>query len=116
MAHEPVIAIDIDDTVYDYDGYIFQQWGPLKEGARVGLEKLKSAGLRLMAFTSRCDIEYDALVARLEQDNILQFFDRIQFGKPVCDAYLDDRGIRFTDWINAPTDVKELLVQKGRNI
>lgn len=111
------ICIDVDGTIFDYDQYVFQKWGPLKVGARLALCRFKDLGYRVTLFTSRSDVEYDALVDRLRQEGLLQCVDRIQFGKPNCEVYIDDRAVCYDgSWGEVAHKVDDLIAKKGRNL
>jgi hypothetical protein len=81
------------------------------------LRKMYRKGFRIVLFTSRSDVEYDALVDYLTELDLIQYISRIQFGKPVAEIYIDDRGLRFDkDYNLLETQIEEMLHQLGRNI
>ena len=95
-----VIAVDFDHTLWDTEE------GRPMEGARDAISLLRERGHKIIIhscnspnFIKKClddaDIRYDSI------------WDRM--GKPVADAYLDDKSVRFIDWGQAVGDVLEML-------
>lgn len=114
---KPVLVYDVDNTLFDYQSYVFCKWGPPLEGMPEHLRKMYRKGFRIVLFTSRSDVEYDALVDYLTELDLIQYISRIQFGKPVAEIYIDDRGLRFDkDYNLLETQIEEMLHQLGRNI
>lgn len=102
---EPVtIAVDLDNTIVD------REEQPLP-GAKDALEILKKKGFRIAIYTARFSCvdqsEWQSMYAYVQQllTNLEIPFDEISISKPVCKFYIDDRGIRFTNW----TDVLSTL-------
>jgi hypothetical protein len=100
------ICVDFDGVIADYsDGFQgVDVFGKPIEGASKTLHELHDAGVKIIIFTTRQDTP--ALRAYLEQNNIP--FDEINRnsdqpdhtneGKPIADAYVDDRAVRFVNW------------------
>ena len=98
------IAIDFDGVVHKYskgwqDGEIYDE--PV-EGALRGLLELCMKGYKIVIFTTREDTtsikewihrKYDFYFPNQE---IFEF--EVTNKKPPAIAYIDDRGIRFTNW------------------
>jgi len=102
------IAIDFDGVIHKYskgwqDGEIYDE--PV-EGALEAIIELLEKGYKVSIFTTR---EYTAVVKNWIMDKMDKCkelegkrFDIDNFEvtnkKPIAIAYIDDRGIRFTNW------------------
>ena len=90
------IALDYDGVIHKYskayhDGTIYD--GPI-DGARDAIRLLRKKGYRVAIFTARPNIE--DIHQWLQQHKIV--VDDVSNVKPKAVAYIDDRGIRFTNW------------------
>lgn len=121
------IAIDFDGVIHTYergwaDGSIY---GDFKPGAEVALMELV-ATTPTFIFTTRSAPQVARWIERQSGHNIEAFADRrpwpfrrrfwntkhvllVTNRKLPAVAYLDDRAVRFTDWEQAMTDLKEHL-------
>lgn len=92
------IACDFDHTIVDGDK-------PLP-GAKEALQKLRDMGYKIIIHSCN-DYEW---IQRVLNDNDIPYdeiWDRL--GKPICDAYIDDRGIGFAgDWDSTLTELQGL--------
>jgi hydroxymethylpyrimidine pyrophosphatase-like HAD family hydrolase len=61
------VCIDVDGTLLEYDEYEFRKFGKPKPGARSFLARQKAKGRRVTVFTTRADIEHEALISHLAQ-------------------------------------------------
>ena len=98
------IAIDFDGVIHKYskgwqDGKIYDE--PV-EGALEGLMELYAKGYDVVIFTTR---EEDGSVNRWIAEQYHKYFPnqeifafRVTNKKPPAIIYIDDRGIRFTNW------------------
>ena len=91
-----VLALDFDGVIHKYsggykDGSIYDD--PM-EGAVEGITKLKEAGYELIIYTTRPNIEDIKKWLMKHIGFEIEIADR----KPKAMAYIDDRGIRFTNW------------------
>ena len=90
------IAIDFDGVIHKYskgwkDGAIYDE--PV-DGAKEAIEELMDKGYRVVIFTTRRNmLEIGDWLTEFNFPNIAVTND-----KPVAIAYIDDRGIRFTNW------------------
>lgn len=120
MSGVPVIAVDFDGTLVDYDetGAAF----PVP-GAREAMEALRSQGAYLVIHTCRTTIARQK--RRLDQE--LNFiaetldafgipFDEIYPGdKMVADVYIDDRAISYSGtWVGSVKDTFSYLARTRR--
>lgn len=90
------IAIDFDGVIHSYEngwqgGKIY---GSPNKNCREVITKLKSRGFRLVVLTARTDL--DEVSEWLKHHEII--VDDVTNIKPPAIAYIDDRGIRFTNW------------------
>jgi len=112
------ICVDLDGVIHQYnqgfgDG---QLYGDMVEGAGPALAKLVKEGYTIVIQTTRLnsrwykdDAHYnqamDKIVDWLADHNLLRgsHWHEITGQKPPAIAYIDDRGIRFTNW----TDIRK---------
>jgi hypothetical protein len=96
----PTVAIDLDDTLVEYDGWHgYQHIGPLRPGARKALQRFKNAGWIIVLHTTRADISRiwewidDAVPGLIDHvnSNPASIQMRCNPGKPIADLYIDDR-------------------------
>jgi hypothetical protein len=90
------IAIDFDGVIHAYsqgwhDGDIYDDPVP---GTKEAIKKLMNKGYKVVVFTARTDLE--EIGVWLKYHDIV--VDKITNTKPRAIAYIDDRGIRFTNW------------------
>jgi len=109
---EKVVAIDFDGVIHRYskgwqDGSIYDS--PM-ENAEVELSRLVSKGYKVVIFTTRLNPQVNDDV-NLEKNRISKWlFDNgmkidthyhdITAVKPVAGIYIDDRALRFTNWLD----------------
>jgi predicted phosphatase len=89
------IAIDFDNVLHDYDGWkdgtIYGK--PVKDSVKM-TKLLVDRGFKLVVFTTREDTK--AVSKWLQKNGFVQM--DVTNVKPIAVAYIDDRGIRFTNW------------------
>jgi len=104
IERKKIIAIDFDGVIHKYskgykDGSIYDK--PIA-GALEGLTKLYNRGYKIVIFTARENIaevghwitdQYDKVFPDLKMPAF-----EVTNTKPKAIAYIDDRGIRFTNW------------------
>ena len=105
MSNKKTIALDFDGVVHKYskgyhDSTIYDE--PM-EGAIESMKTLQTQGYVLVIHTARKDLEgiavwmnywwYEKLGTMIGLDKI-----DITSTKPIATAYIDDNGIRFTNW------------------
>ena len=117
---KPSIAVDFDGVIHRYskgwqDGVIYD---PPMEGAKDALEKL-SKNFEIIIFTTRLNrenkIDYEQQRKEMEiwLDNY-GFKKGVHYieltgNKPKAKIYLDDRGLRFENWVQAQKDIVRIL-------
>jgi len=114
------IGIDFDGVIHKntkgyFDGTIYDE--PL-DGVREALEQL-SKKYTLMLFTTKAKPDRGLINGRhtieliwewLEKHDLDKYISTITAEKPRAVAYIDDKGIRFTDWKTCINDLNELGV------
>jgi capsule biosynthesis phosphatase len=112
------ICVDLDGTICENisPGVSYKDVLPLP-GAVDTLEELKQRGYYIVIFTARnmraCDNNIGRIMARQGKividwlDKYGVPYDELRFGKPHVDYFIDDKGIKFTNWDN----VKQQLLQ-----
>ena len=106
MSHPKYVCVDLDGTIARYDGWVNEtHFGEPIEGVQEALEKLQSAGWRIIIHTTRGN--RDLIRKYLEKHAVP--FDHINEnpdqppgasgGKPIAHVYVDDRDVQFNgDW------------------
>lgn len=108
------IAVDLDGVIHKYskgycDGSMYDK--PM-EGAKEALATLVMSGYRVVIFTTRLNPVFDEANDKKDIDmrkeverwlGINGFLEGLHYheltnNKPAAIAYIDDRGIRFTNW------------------
>ena len=102
MNHKKTIAIDFDGVIHKYsngwqDGEIYDEQ---MERAEYALKNLKSKGYKIVVFTTRGGDKAQRInmVNWFRDEGLSNYIDEITDKKPPAVAYIDDRGIRFTNW------------------
>lgn len=97
-SRRPVVAIDLDGTLAQYDGWNGDEIGEPKPGAREFMQALRNRGYVLTVFTVRGD--QDAIANWLNAHQIPFDFindspgqDETMSGKVLADAYFDDHSV-----------------------
>jgi phosphoheptose isomerase len=112
------IGIDFDGVIHKnskgyHDGTIYDE--PF-EGVREALERLSSE-YQLILFTTKAKPDRGLINGRqtvdliwewLEKYDLAQFITTITAEKPRGVVYLDDKGLRFTDWKTCMSDLEDL--------
>ena len=103
--YQKTIAVDFDGVIHAYskgwhDGTIYDE--PI-EGAIESIERLLKRGYKVAIFTCRAETIEGAEAVANWIDNHLTFKKpeytiHVTNIKPKAIAYIDDRGIRFTNW------------------
>ena len=110
------ICIDVDGTICftkkDHESYADTTPIP---GAIETIQKLKKQGHYIIIATARGMKTYHSNVGKItaNQGTILINwldahgvpYDEIWFGKPQADYYIDDKGVKFTDWKNVVDEI-----------
>ena len=100
--YQKTIAIDFDGVIHAYregwkDGTIYDEAVPY---AIHSMKKLLARGYKLVIFTCRAETEEgaNAVYKWLNKYDIDTALLEVTDRKPKAIAYIDDRGIRFTNW------------------
>jgi len=96
--HKKIIAIDFDGVIHNYsqgwaDGSCYDL--PVT-GALYAIQSLANKGYKVVIFTARDDLK--AVKDWFRQYYTEEGIPEITNKKPKAIAYIDDRGIRFTNW------------------
>lgn len=114
MSRQKTLAVDFDGTICKYqpfkDGIIWQE---PNEGAVDILTKLNEQGWRIIVFTCRAREEWRKEEGHLGIIAVQDWLDKyhipyyeVTAEKPIATAYIDDRGLRFTNW----QDIKNYFI------
>jgi len=115
------ICFDLDGVICELrrPGQTYSELNPV-QGAAEKIAALRSAGHEIIIATARhmktCDHSIGKVVARqgkttldwLEKHRIQ--YDEIWFGKPHCDVYIDDNGLRFVSMKDINDDGSNLPI------
>lgn len=103
------IAIDFDGVIHKsskgfFDGTVYDE--PV-EGSIEAIQKLHSDGYEIVIFTAKAKPDRPLVNGKtgaelvwdwLEKYDIQKYIKQVTSEKPRAIAYIDDKGIRFTDW------------------
>ena len=114
-----IAAIDFDGVIAQYDGYRGpDHYLPPMPCAKDSIDILRAHGIKVIIWTCRNNevdlrtyldhyaIGYDAINADVHPE--IECPSQIS-RKVLADVYVDDRGIRFTQWDRAVFQILELL-------
>jgi len=103
------IAFDIDGTIAEYESGNYQEgvWGNTLPNTVEAMKVLKDRGFEILLFTSRnAQKDQETIHKWLEDNNLHDIVDKIEFGKPHYICLIDDRNIEFNN-----QSVEELVEQ-----
>lgn len=99
---DKVIAVDFDGPVhnYDKDWYDGTVYDSPTDGVFKAFQKLSNKGYKVVIFTARNDLEPVKIWIndRLKELELDHLKIEVTNKKPKAIMYIDDRGIRFTNW------------------
>jgi hypothetical protein len=89
----PIVCVDLDGVLNTFDEWRGPEFfHPPRPGAREFLQRLKSAGYRVVIFTVR----YHGWVEEwLSENGLSTYVDMVTDRKPPAHVYLDDRAVCF---------------------
>lgn len=98
-----VVCLDFDDVINDYpgwenEGFVLIRGKPVR-GAKRAIRKLRKSYI-VYVNSTRCAQGGRLSIVRYLRHHGIKV-DGVTEGKPRADFYIDDRGIQFTDWISA---------------
>lgn len=100
------IVVDLDGVIAkEKEGWDYTNCIPLPEAVD-SMITLKNWGHTIIIHSSRFPEDYDVTISWLHRYKIP--FDNLILGKPRGDLYIDDRGLRFTDWSNILGEIGEI--------
>ena len=107
----PVIALDFDGTIAEYDPPAYPEIGQPIKGSKEFVDELYEKGMRVIIFTCRPAAEVqnwlEAHQFQYDGVNIDPYLPNTNSGKVIADVYMDDRGLHFSgDYKKA---MKEIL-------
>ena len=116
------ICVDLDGTIAKnkLEGQSYEDVEPVPS-ASTSLNNLKSQGVYIIIHTARnmgtCDNNLGRVIARqaglvtrwLEKHNIP--YDELLFGKPNVDYFIDDKGLKFTNWDDVELTLNKKIKQ-----
>jgi len=114
------IGIDFDGVIHRcskgfYDGTIYDDILP---GAKESIIEL-SNHYTLICYTAKARHDRPVVGGKtgtelvrewLERHDILQYFKDVTAEKPRAVCYIDDKGVRFTDWTSTLSTLKDLKI------
>jgi len=116
-----IAAIDFDGVIAQYDGWKGDDhFEPPKPGAKEAIDILRAHGIKIVIWTCRSnkqalaeyfakyDIKYDAINVNVHPE--LSKEDDAATRKIIADVYVDDRGLRFTEWGPAVEQILDIMV------
>ena len=122
MSHKPTVCVDLDGTILEFDEWRGEQhFGKPITGARAVLNELKHLGWRVIIYTTRGN----EILVRNALDRYGVPYDYINRnpdqpagtneGKPIADAYVDDRAVAFRgNWRKTLEEIQSLDPRKKK--
>lgn len=111
----PTIAVDFDGVIVDF---AFPKIGKLKKGAKEALTLLKKMGAFIIIHSARTDMTFTPNISKIPLQEMISFLQQNNIpydiiwqlpGKPVADIYIDDKGLRFTNWAETLKTILSLI-------
>jgi hypothetical protein len=104
-----IICVDFDDTLMDTSRVPFgKRLGPPMAGAVSAMVNLASRGYTLVVFTVRGGTPESRKAVEDWCDYFKIPFSTVTNIKVNADAYIDDKGIKFTSWSQTLNDIERL--------
>ena len=91
MDQKPLICVDFDGVLNDYQGYDEDDLGNPRPGAELFLKKL-SYRYRVIILSAR---RYSSIIKWLVAHDLWKYVVNVTSYKPPAVAYIDDRAIQF---------------------
>jgi hypothetical protein len=94
MADRPVVCVDLDGVLNEFDGWKAPEYfHPPRTGAREFLEGLEALGYEVVVFTVRWAPWVEGW---LRQHGLASYVSRVTNEKCAAHVYVDDRAVCFT--------------------
>jgi len=122
MSHQKYVCVDLDGTIAHYKGWVSEtHFGEPITGVHEALEKIRSGGWKIIIHTTRGN---RTLIREYLEKHTIPF-DYINEnpdqppgasdGKPIAEAYVDDRGIQFNgDWAVTVEEILKFIPWENR--
>jgi hypothetical protein len=88
-------CFDMDGVICEIDNDDYDLRSPIGKTILI-MERLKKEGHTVIIHTGRHILNLEVTKTWLWRNQVPH--DIIQFGKPVADLYIDDKGVRFEEW------------------
>lgn len=88
-------CFDMDGVICEEDSKNYSKRTPNLTTIYI-MKMLVMKGKTVIIHTGRHILNLKVTKAWLEKHNVL--YTHLQFGKPVADVYIDDKGLRFKEW------------------
>jgi len=88
-------CFDMDGVICEIDHDDYQFRSPIRNTILI-MAQLKKTGNIVIIHTGRHINNLSITKSWLSRNKVK--YDLIQFGKPVADLYIDDKGVRFEEW------------------
>jgi hypothetical protein len=92
------LFVDLDGVICTEEPTFERPLAEAMPGARDALEALVAAGNQIVIYTSRSWAEFRVTEDWLRRNQIP--YHGLHMGKPIADRWIDDRAIRFIDWVS----------------
>ena len=101
---KPVICVDFDGVLNDYNGYDPNDLGSPKAGCKEFLKELCKNYCVVILSARR----YSKIIVWLDKYDLLKYVSNVTSYKPPAFAYIDDRSVQFTgDYNQTLNELKE---------
>lgn len=108
MSRPKAIMVDLDGVLATEERTFDRPLAKPLPGAREALQRLRDAGHIITIYTARGWAEFRYTKAWLDEHGFP--YDGLHMGKPIGDAWIDDRAIRHENWDDT---LKQLETKAG---
>ena len=105
-----IVVFDLDDTISVHKNRDFANAKPIEETIEK-IRKLKNDGCEIIIYSARGQNSCKGDLTLIEERNRAQIeewlekhnvpYDKLLFGKPLGDLYVDDKGVSLSDFLNS---------------
>lgn len=121
------VSIDFDGVIHNdcfgfHDGTIY---GDIIDGAKESIIDIWNRGYNIVIFTAKAKSDRPLIHGKtgsqlvrewLDKHELSQYISDITSEKPRAAVYIDDKGIRFTDWKNTMSLLNNILERTNESI